>query len=148
MSFPGPLTITIPGEPVGHGRPRAASTGGGRVRGVAQVHMQAAMEAAGLNVPAFGEQLVELEVLAVFPCPKSHWKKRVPLARRPYGGRRDWDNLAKAVGDAGNGVLWLDDAQVWRGTVARVYGAQGEAPHVRVRVFTFGSWQLDQLAAL
>jgi Holliday junction resolvase RusA-like endonuclease len=71
----------------------------------------------------------------VFALPKSRQKKRNPvIAWQPYGGRRDWDNIGKAVCDAGNGLLWGDDAQVWRGMVTRVYGAQGEAPHVRVRV--------------
>lgn len=43
---------------------------------------------------------------------------RVLLRFAIHGGRRgDWDNLAKALTDAGNGVLWQDDAQIVRAEV-------------------------------
>ena len=72
-------------------------------------------------------------MVAVFPCPKGDERKGSPRPRRRYvSGRNDWDNIGKAVSDAGNSVLWLDDGQVWRGSVERWIGAQGEAPHVEV----------------
>ena len=49
-------------------------------------------------------------------------------------GRPDCDNLAKAVLDAGNGVLWSDDAQVVKLQVMKLRAALGEEPCVVVRV--------------
>jgi len=77
---------------------------------------------------------VEVEILAVFPCPQRFRKKALPIMRRPFTGFRDWDNIAKAVCDAGNGLLYGDDRQIFRGTVTRVYGEPDEPPHVRVVV--------------
>jgi Holliday junction resolvase RusA-like endonuclease len=38
---------------------------------------------------------------------------RADFFTRKRGGQdRDWDNLGKLVSDAGNGVLYVDDAQV------------------------------------
>lgn len=47
--------------------------------------------------------------------------------------RRDIDNVLKSVADGCNGILWLDDSQVHRMTVMRVF--EGEArTEVKVEV--------------
>jgi Holliday junction resolvase RusA-like endonuclease len=46
--------------------------------------------------------------------------------------RDDWDNLAKSVCDAINGVVYVDDSQIVGGTVRKFYGRAGEAAHVRI----------------
>jgi Holliday junction resolvase RusA-like endonuclease len=43
----------------------------------------------------------------------------------------DIDNIAKAIADGGNGVVWADDKQIVRLTTLKRYG---ETPCVRVRV--------------
>ena len=139
------VRITIPGQPVAQGRPRITTVNGfARAydpaksrswKGVAQVHMVEAMRAAGV---APIEGAVEVEVLAVFDCPMSSHRKREPVPRRWKATKPDSENIAKAVLDAGNGVLYRDDGQVARLTVAKVVGAQGEAARVEVVVRACG----------
>ncbi len=145
------LDIFLPGEPVAQGRGRAGVVyrkGGVPVmvngrpmvrvhdpeksrswKGTAQVHIQEAMA---------GEPLLEgplrVEILAIFTCPKSAWKKRAPVPRRWHTGAKDTDNIAKAVLDSGLGVLYVDDGQVAELRVRKVIGAQGEAPGVHLQV--------------
>ena len=139
------LHVTIFGEPVAQGRPRAFYRPGLGVRvydpeksrswkGMAQVHMREALAHAGAGSPLFADGPVELLVVAVFTCPRSQWRKRDPPQRRPKATRPDGENIAKAVQDAGTGILWLDDAQVARLVVEKIYGAQGEAPRVELTV--------------
>jgi Holliday junction resolvase RusA-like endonuclease len=152
------LVITIPGEPVAQGRGKVgrwkAKDGreGITVRdpeksrswkGTAQIHMLAARPITyGWPMAA----LFRLSILVVFTCPKSAFKKRSPVPRRRAGGsRNDCDNLAKAVMDAGNGVLWVDDGQVAELYVEKWLGAQGEAPGVYVTVSVIDGPQATRL---
>jgi len=142
------LVVRIPGEPVAQGRPRAFYRPGLGVRvydpaksrnwkATAQQHMAEALvrdRLASLTHPFIPEAAVELHVLAVFTCPRSHWRKRDPLPRRPKVSKPDAENVAKAVQDAASGVLFTDDAQVYRLTVEKFVGAQGESPYVEVTV--------------
>lgn len=132
------IHVTIPGLPHGQGRPRAVRRGAfvgvherpedSNWKHYAQAHYREAM--AG-RAPY--ECAVHVSIFAVWPQPKATRK-----AERGFRiwrvGKPDADNLAKAVLDAGNGVLWLDDAQVAELIVRRVVGAQGEAPRVMVEV--------------
>jgi Holliday junction resolvase RusA-like endonuclease len=131
------LTITIPGEPIGQGRARFSRRSGVAYdpaksrnwKATAQAHMLAQMNGAP---PLQGPLIVD--VVAVFTLARSHWRKREPVPSQPHESAPDWDNVGKIVGDAGNGVLWLDDRQIYRGTVEKRVGAQGEAPSVTVTV--------------
>lgn len=147
--------VVVPGEPVAQGRPRAFRTPKGFIRtydpeksrswkGVAQVHYEAALKTQGLAMPAFpAGQPLELRVVAVFTCPKSQ-HRQVPVPRRPKAGRPDPDNIAKAVMDAGNGILFADDSQVARLVVEKFVGAQGEAPRVELVVEAIGALAAQQ----
>jgi Holliday junction resolvase RusA-like endonuclease len=143
------LVIDIPGEPVAQGRGKAFMRPGMSApriydpaksrswKGAAQVHYQTALERERRPVPAFPAGVaVELHVRAVFTCPKSHHRK-VPVERRPKAYGQDGDNIAKAVQDAGNGILWADDSQVVRLVVEKWVGAQYEAPRVEITVRTW-----------
>jgi Holliday junction resolvase RusA-like endonuclease len=80
---------------------------------------------------------LSVSILAVFPCPKSEYLKRTPRPIRWHTKKNgDVDNIAKAVLDAGNSILWLDDSQVAMLHVGTVIAAQGDAPSVRVEVHT------------
>lgn len=141
------IRVVIPGPPFSQPRPKArAFAGHAQVyepkeaknwKGSAQVHMQEALRRVGLATPAFTEGPLEAFVFAVFPCPKSDYRKRDPIARRPYIGLKDWDNIGKATCDAANGVLYLDDRLIARGTVECWVGAQGEVPYVELVVRAF-----------
>lgn len=86
---------------------------------------------------------VQLSILFVLPrlTEKYHLffadkpKERFP-AHQPAFCVADIDNLAKAVMDALNGVLWEDDSQVWGLWTQKLYAADGERPRVVVRVLT------------
>lgn len=132
------IRVTIPGRPQAWQRAGSFVGKSGKPvmfqrkesrswKGVAQVHMKEACPA-----PLEGPLLVE--VMVVFACPKSAWKKRVPMPRRWHTGRPDFDNICKQVGDAGNGVLWLDDSQIVRVEGRKLIGAQGEPERVEVVV--------------
>lgn len=132
--------FTIPGEPIGKGRPRFTRGGAtytpprtrdyeSRVQACfdteAYLHRwQMFQKGAGLTV----------EITAVFEPPKAASKaKRAQMLRgeiRPCK-RPDADNIAKAVCDALNGHSYPDDAQITALTVRKAYGAENE---VRVRV--------------
>lgn len=141
-SSPGIVTIRISGEPVAQGRPRAFVTPKGFVRtydpaksrnwkAAARDTMAQALTGGAILYP---EGPCAVHVLAVFSCPPSQFRKRDPWPRRPHAKRPDSENVAKAVLDAGTGILWSDDSQVARLVVEKVIGAQGEAPYVEVRV--------------
>lgn len=132
------VTIRIPGEPCAQGRPRAFRVGAGirmfdppksrAWKGGAQIHMQHAMEG---RSPLDGP--LEVVVVGVWILPKTK-ERRVPVPRQWRPQRPDAENVAKAVLDAGNGVLWRDDAQVVRLIVEKWIGAQGESPGVLIEV--------------
>lgn len=108
----------------------------------AEERMHRAAVDAGLRKPdsresAFGGQALEVHILAVFACPTSDHRKRDPVPRRPHTGARDLDNLTKALGDAGAGVLWDNDGQICRLVAEKWIGAQGELPYVEIRVRLF-----------
>jgi Holliday junction resolvase RusA-like endonuclease len=62
------------------------------------------------------------------------WKSR-PMPRIKYTKKKnDFDNVAKAVCDALNGVAWVDDGQIYRAQVERWYCNGDEAPHVEMTI--------------
>lgn len=140
------IRVVIPGLPVAQGRPRLAVVGGhARAyspakatswRGSAQVHMQRALSecVAPWATPAFPPGVpLHVSIEAVWSQPASA-PKRDRALRRYRPSRPDGDNVGKAVLDAGNGILWHDDAQVVVLHVVKVTGAHGEEPRVTVVV--------------
>ena len=135
---PSMVLVEVPGEPVAQGRPRLAVLHGHAMaydprksrlwKGVAQMFMRDAM--AG-RAPMEGA--LEVEISATWSCPVSA-TKRDGAVRRLRAKKPDAENVAKAVLDAGNGVLWGDDAQVARLVVTKWTAARGERPGVAVRV--------------
>ena len=78
---------------------------------------------AGAGLMAFP---VALSLVVLHAIPKS-WSKRKQAAalagtERPTS-KPDADNVAKAIADACNGVVWVDDAQVVELRVSKRYSA-------------------------
>lgn len=97
-------------------------------------HIRAALELPEERLPPL-EGPVRVRILAVFSCPKAKQRKTTAVPRAWYGGLKDWDNIGKAVCDAGTQAeLWKDDRLVKIGSVTGVFGAQGEDPHVIILV--------------
>lgn len=115
------LTITIPGEMRGKGRPRFSARGG-FVRAYtdaktanAETWVRAcAVEQAG-TTPMLGP--VSLTITIAVPVPASWSKKRRADALAGVAcptGKPDLDNCLKLIADALNGIVWRDDAQIVR----------------------------------
>lgn len=120
------FTFVVPGEPVPWARARTngkrhytdpkVATYKRTVAAVAQACMHPRKPHSGPVV---------LEMRAVLPIPASWSAKRRAAALEGLeapGKKPDWDNLGKAVSDALNGVVYVDDAQVVRASVEKVYG--------------------------
>lgn len=133
------VRFTVPGKPVGKGRPRAATRGAHITlytpKTTATYESTVALAASQAMA---GRPLIEgpTEVLMtmVLPVPKS-WSKRKQadaLAGQLMPTTKpDMDNVVKAIFDAVNGIVWTDDVQVVGLRVRKVYGA---TPGVQVIV--------------
>ena len=131
--------FTVPGEPVGKGRPRAFAMKG--AKGVrmftpaktqsyeAKVATMALQSKPPHYWPLDGHYSVTVE--CYFTRPKRLKDGgRVPCAKRP-----DADNIAKAICDALNGIAFADDAAVWQLAVTKWYAGTDHGPRVQVTVF-------------
>lgn len=130
MAGQGGITFTVPGMPVGKGRPRA-STRGGKVRMFtpaktvsyeAELKHFATLALAGRDI-LLGP--LRVTVTATFPKADS-WTKKKAAAAVWHTSRPDADNLVKCL-DGLNGVIWKDDAQIAEATVRKVYSDNGTA---------------------
>jgi Holliday junction resolvase RusA-like endonuclease len=77
---------------------------------------------------------VDVEIDARFGVPTSVSKKRqyaMIMGEIPPQKKPDWDNIAKIICDALNGIAWRDDKQIRNGSVCRKYS---ECPRVYVTI--------------
>lgn len=120
------IQFAVPGQPQGKGRARVGRVGK-HVRmftpektvayeGLIALAAQDAMAGAP---PLEGP--VKVTAFATFAIPAS-WSKKRKAEARFHTGKPDADNIAKAIGDGLNGILWRDDSQVAICIVAKVYG--------------------------
>lgn len=124
-----PVTIAIPGTPIGKGRPRHMRNGHTytpeRTRNAeAYVRMLAAQEMAG-RAPFPGP--VALTLRAIMPVPASWSKKKqaAALAGEILPTRKpDLSNVLKLVEDGLNGIVIVDDVQIVDQSVQKRYGPQ------------------------
>jgi Holliday junction resolvase RusA-like endonuclease len=133
------ISIMIPLEPMGQGRPRTRVMGGHAViydppesrkwKEAAKAHLAVAMNGAA---PLAGP--LRCYIQAVFSCPRSDWRKLNPRPRRWHTSTPDAENIEKIIWDSANKIVWNDDSQVARHSCDKVIGAQGEKPYVLVEV--------------
>ena len=125
------ITFTVPGAPIGKGRPRITTRGGSprAFTPAKTVAYEGLIALAGEQVMAGRAPLegpVAIAAIATFAVPKS-WSKRAREAALAgfvaHTGRPDLDNIAKAIGDGLNGIAWADDSQVARLSMTKRYGA-------------------------
>lgn len=132
--------ITVPLVPQGKGRGRAVRAGGG-IRVITPTKTRTYEAAvADLARAAVGELLLEgplaVRLLCVFPRSKEMARiyKSTGAPKHSPGYlwaprvRVDVDNLAKAILDSLNGVIWIDDRQVVRLEVHKVLAELVETP--------------------
>jgi len=114
--------FTIPGDPVGKGRPRFS-----RGRVYTPEKTKAFERLVAFHAQGFGilRGPVKLTISSVFLVPKSWPKRRQKEAMGRYHVvRPDIDNLVKAVADGLNGVLLEDDRQIAVVEARKTYGPQ------------------------
>lgn len=111
------LAFTVPGEPVGKGRPQfVRATGAPRTPAKTKAYESLIAVCFQEKYPDWTEStdMVAVEITAYFSIPKSWSKKKQNQARanliRPTKAP-DADNIAKTK-DALNHIAWKDDAQV------------------------------------
>lgn len=124
--------ICVPGEPVGKGRPRIGRRGSHAMMFTPQktADYEAKIRAEGEKVMrGCGRNALEgplmIDLTITLGIPASYSKKRAIAClegrERPIKVP-DWDNVAKAVCDALNGVVWVDDKQIVDAVVRKRYG--------------------------
>jgi Holliday junction resolvase RusA-like endonuclease len=138
------VTFTIPGNPVGKGRPRVSSRGGfSRMytpEKTASYESRVAMAghmAMGDCSVIEGAVMVTLEIVVPVPASWSKKKQAAALAGQVLPTTKpDIDNVEKAIFDGLNGVAWKDDVQVVDVAKRKRYGA---TPGVAVTIQPMGA---------
>lgn len=130
------INFTVPGTPVGKGRPRfVRATGRTYTPDRTLVYENWVRECwRNGNFPKLTGS-VTARINAFFPIPKSVSKKKRAVMESEdvqYTGKPDTDNVAKCVLDSLNGMAFDDDSQVSFLIVTKSYGA---APRCEVALF-------------
>ena len=119
--------IHLEGVPVAKGRPRF--TRNGRVYTPAKTAKYEKALAAKAQGEWRGRPLpgpLKVSISVALPIPKS-WsaKKRAQAVDGGIWptGKPDGDNFAKTVGDALNGIMWVDDSQIVFWQISKYYDA-------------------------
>jgi len=123
------IIFTVPGQPHGKGRPRFARRGkfvstytDAKTSSYEDQVRFHAKQAMGSSEPFKGP--LEAVIYIRLPVPKSYPKKRVAacLSGSEWPCKKpDWDNVAKSVCDAINGIVCVDDSQIVECHVRKVY---------------------------
>ena len=127
------ITITIPGEMRGKGRPRFSTRGGfGRAytdhkTASAETWVRAcAVEQAGM-VPLAGPISLSIAIAVEVPASWPKKKRADALAGAVFPtSKPDLDNCAKLIADALNGIVWRDDKQIIRMDLRKHYAERAQ----------------------
>lgn len=144
-------TFTIPGEPVGKGRPRFSGTKNGRVHTYTpdktakyeKLVRKCWKDSVGKS---FGDAPVAVDVYAYFPIPKSYSQKQVrdiKAGKERPTKKPDRDNIVKIILDALNGLAYDDDKQVVDGRCVKLYAVDNR-PRVVVAVYDAPVFEPDK----
>lgn len=135
------IQFTIPGNPVGKGRPRVSRRGGHARLYTPEKTASYESRVAVAGHIAMGdcaviEGAVSVVLAITVPIPASWSKKKQAQAMAGVllpTTKPDIDNVEKAIFDGLNGVVWKDDVQVVEVTKRKRYG---ETPGVLVAIRT------------
>jgi Holliday junction resolvase RusA-like endonuclease len=123
------VIFTVDGNPVAKGRPRFAKRGKfvqtytpQKTKDYESLVMDSASEAMGASEPL--ETPVKIFIHIRMPIPASYSKRMrqdcLDQLIRPVK-KPDWDNVAKAITDALNGIVYVDDCQIVDAHVTKRY---------------------------
>ena len=133
------IEFTIPGQPVGKGRPKFARKGGFvRAYTPEKTASYENLVAMAAHDAMKGKSLIlgaaDVTVRMYVSVPSSWSKKKIIAALageiRPIT-KPDMDNVVKGIFDAMNGIVWKDDSQVTDCSVIKRYA---ETPRAEVTV--------------
>lgn len=140
------ITIEVTGDPVAKGRPRVAV-----IKGRARMYTPAATRSwendarqlarieMGGDAPLEGPLKVTVD--AVFAPPESWpaWRRKLLAEGEAVwcASAKDIDNICKAICDAMNRVVWLDDKQIVDLRASKTFGLR---PMVRATVQPLTGW--------
>ena len=141
-----PIEFTIPHEPIAQPRQRHRIVGAGRNAFIqnytpssATVNTfksacKIAARSAYTGKPLTGPLLMQL--VCVFARPeKLRWKTK-PMPRLPHAKKPDRDNVAKAVQDALESIVYKNDSQICGGEIVKMIASGDEVTHVFVKIET------------
>lgn len=118
------VSFTVPGEPVGKGRPKFTRTGHAYTPEKTRYYEQVVQMAARLKMQRPFDGAVRIAICANYAIPKKTGKtarlKMIEGIMRPLK-KPDVDNIAKIILDALNGIAYHDDKQVVEMHVAKFY---------------------------
>lgn len=133
------IAFTVPGQPVGKGRPRIGKVGQharmftpAKTANYEDTVRYAAHQAMGGGLPLLCPARVRLDIVLQIPASWSLRKQQRAADGLEYPTTKpDIDNVEKAIFDACNGIVWRDDVQVVEVEKRKRYGrAPGVAVHV------------------
>jgi Holliday junction resolvase RusA-like endonuclease len=122
------LTLELAGPVVGKGRPRftrAGHTYTPSATVTAESRLSYAMAQAWTAAPLDEPLALRIEVRVPIPASKSKRWQAAALAGDVLPiSKPDLDNILKLVADAGNKLLWSDDARITEVAIRRRYAAE------------------------
>ena len=129
------ITFTVPGVPVGKGRPRFAKRGQfvktytpEKTASYENLVKMAAAEAMHSTLPMEGAVSLNLLLYITPPVSWSEKKKKAALSAEIWPtSKPDIDNVLKGIADACNGIVWLDDKQIVDCQISKKYAERAEA---------------------
>ena len=128
------VQYSVPGEPRGKGRPRFAKRGNFVKTYTDAKTASYEDQIRFYALKAMGDSKVIEGAVRVFvsirmAVPKSYSAKRREACLNGFDKplkKPDWDNVAKSICDAMNGVIYVDDTQIVEAHITKQYAHQAE----------------------
>ena len=128
------VQYSVPGEPRGKGRPRFAKRGNFVKTYTDAKTVSYEDQIRFYALKAMGDSKVIEGAVRVFvsirmAVPKSYSKKRREACLNGLEAplkKPDWDNVAKSICDAMNGIIYVDDTQIVEAHITKQYAQQAE----------------------
>ena len=128
------IKYSVPGEPRGKGRPKFARRGNfvktytdAKTASYEDQIRFYALQAMGDHKAIEGA--VQVTISICLSVPRSYSKRRTEDclngSERPLK-KPDWDNVAKSICDAMNGIVYVDDTQIVEAHVTKQYAQQSQ----------------------
>ena len=128
------VQYSVPGEPRGKGRPRFAKRGNfvktytdAKTASYEDQIRFYALKAMGDSKVIEGAVRVFVSIRMAVPKSYSNKRREACLSNveKPLK-KPDWDNVAKSICDAMNGIIYVDDTQIVEAHITKQYAHQAE----------------------